>query len=94
MTITPTQFNRESSRVLKALRAGEDVLIKLRNEPDLIVSRVDKEPDPIEQGIREGWITPATNKTPWAEIPTIKLPPEVVRDMIAELDAEADPFAY
>ena len=81
--MTLTEFNRSPSRATKAVAQGEDVVLTRHGGEDMLLTRLHKPLDPIEQGIAEGWITPPKAGPGPIKWPDLNLSPEEAAEAIA-----------
>ena len=66
LTMTPTQFNRESSRVLRTVRGGSDVVVPYADGTTVLVTTIGKTGDVLADAVRSGRVKPAKSGGPRA----------------------------
>ena len=86
--MTPTQFNRDSARVLRTARSGQDVVVPYSDGTTVIVTRIGKTGDPIADAIRAGRMRPAMPLVNDGAFAPLRVDPEVARQIIADFEAE------
>jgi len=97
LVVTPTQFNRESSRVLRTVRAGQDVLVESRDGQTILVTLLGKQTDAVEEAVRAGRAQPPVigyDEDEDDSFPVLPVSREVAAAVLAEFAAERDANAY
>ena len=81
VTMTPTQFNRESSRVLRTVRSGSDVVVPYADGITVLVTTIGKTDDVLGDAIRSGRVTPSKSKGS-RQFPVYQIPYHEARELL------------
>jgi prevent-host-death family protein len=65
------QLNQQTSRVLERVKRGETIEVTDRGQPVARLTPIPGEVLWLQQAVAEGWVTPATDHTPFPAPPVL-----------------------